>query len=1489
MPPSTGAAAGPGRQTVIEELDDLLRQLRGHRRDSGAVSPPGSQLGEEEEADDLSDASSWLRDWPAGRGLRVPRSPASQQQASECASTESAGDYAADEVYEVGDAVVFETDWKRGVRAGDTGFVSGMTEDGNVNVIVSRGGSSIYASAVPSVILRREEDLTSAEEDSDGGDCPDHSRDADPSPPPSPPHATAHIVRQLEEARARSAQLRSRCSGMRRALQAFDTVVTPSGRTGTLVCRVDADTPSYGRHSVLHGHWLVACTAGAVECCSDDELRRASAPGPGEDRREPETGNPGFRSGDRVRFRDSGWRWRSGVVRSVDSNGRPRIPFRPCDDVAFTFDEVRHADSDVSDASGAEEAPDDPAAMLRRAAQWRSAQPGGALPRRAEQSEHSGATPPSREPDGTPTREARHQSHLRRAAPPAPLRPQQPPQQAAPQRAPLQRPQPAAGLSRAALLDSLNQRFPEAPVETVTAVLCHHTCAGDLTLAATKLRELGFTDLAAEGVDARLPQRRGSGGGAAPLEDGDEAEEQAGSEHDPPASTAVALYNGRKLPRKRLGAVQPLGAVLPPSRAAAGDGLRVELIRRDLASPALSRAVSAVDGELGGVRLRAGCEVSDWLQGEGSAAWCVEVVLDRLLTCAVRDPFWELHCGALSIAGGPLATVAGGLCGAGLAKQLLETVFLGGPADALSAAVVALRAPKEEDPRSVREWARDVTPDELLLAFKRACLRAHPSCGGEGGSLSSLVATHMQLELVRAAASLSNSAADIPAGPSDAALVRELHEQGPTEAPSPRGPAAEVGMLRYLALLQSLRDSLEAHATKAKQRSAYTILGVSDTATDQEIRAAFRELAREHHPDRGGTKEGFRELRAAYEQILRERGSSGHAPAPPAKTEGAAEKPAAGGGKKPKKKPAAAGPPDGAGEPPAAPAEGGDGDGDSAAADPDSPRSDAASQAAEGSEHASQSAEPAAEAAAEGQGEGRGEGDPAAPGDSPRASAPQSPAASSAGEPSPPGSPTAPPAGGSPRQSTRRGSGAAAGGAASAAGAEGPSASAAGSSDLGEDGERRRIEEAMRAAELASECAQLVSRLRRAARAAPSRANLRQLALQALQLSLKTVSSLRTIGDNATAVARAVAPLAKWRPPPGTDAGEAAQLMSGQADLLQLTVRCQERSGEALRLAQEVPASLDGALAPLLALGSESSLLGEARMEMALERAARVVGDASSAALGAAMSAADVKMAADAFRKRLREWERRQERDTAEREERAQREEEIATAMREELRKREEAKRAAEEARKAAGIDSDDEDAKSDKGSDKGDEKASEAEEKDGDEASQRALQNRRMLRKLNGEVLRQQAAVKKLMIENAAAIPDVPVAEKTRLFTLVSELLDRRRRRAEVAFRPDAWARAVREAAELVGVASRHHQQQGAGASGVAVPSLPARLLRLAALVDLEGLCNLLESRLCAPLSQSATRSAQCENAEAAETRGAALRALREAAAGVRGLPLAP
>ena len=50
------------------------------------------------------------------------------------------------------------------------------------------------------------------------------------------------------------------------------------------------------------------------------------------------------------------------------------------------------------------------------------------------------------------------------------------------------------------------------------------------------------------------------------------------------------------------------------------------------------------------------------------------------------------------------------------------------------------------------------------------------------------------------------------------------------------------------------------------EKDYYRALGVPETATEQEIRRAYRKLAKQHHPDANpGSEDRFKEISAAYD------------------------------------------------------------------------------------------------------------------------------------------------------------------------------------------------------------------------------------------------------------------------------------------------------------------------------------------------------------------------------------------------------------------------------------------------------------------------------------------------------------------------------------------------------------------------------------------------------------------------------------------------
>ena len=79
--------------------------------------------------------------------------------------------------------------------------------------------------------------------------------------------------------------------------------------------------------------------------------------------------------------------------------------------------------------------------------------------------------------------------------------------------------------------------------------------------------------------------------------------------------------------------------------------------------------------------------------------------------------------------------------------------------------------------------------------------------------------------------------------------------------------------------------------THGFQLDPYSILGVARGASSQEVRDAYREKTKKHHPDRGGDEWAFRVVVRAYE-ILNHAPTQVHAAPPPTPRPGASAGPA---------------------------------------------------------------------------------------------------------------------------------------------------------------------------------------------------------------------------------------------------------------------------------------------------------------------------------------------------------------------------------------------------------------------------------------------------------------------------------------------------------------------------------------------------------------------------------------------------------------------
>jgi hypothetical protein len=264
-------------------------------------------------------------------------------------------------------------------------------------------------------------------------------------------------------------------------------------------------------------------------------------------------------------------------------------------------------------------------------------------------------------------------------------------------------------------------------------------------------------------------------------------------------------------------------------------------------------------------------EVRRWLIGDTSGPQCSQVVLDRALTVLSN---FKLASGCqLEVLGGPLGAIIGGYSDA---DWLHAEVFQKQPADAIreAFALLGFKARVEGD------WSNFVA-EEVSLAYRRLCLRGHPS---RGGSPRSYLKLQVAMELVRA---FAGEAGPLARGASDAegfalndqALARELKlttqeaEEEATKLPKEQLEEMNRALDEYILRQMCFKSEIVDEIARLHENSAYALLGVSSDATDAEIKRAYRLVARECHPDKGGDKEEFQELNAAFERIMEQRKS----------------------------------------------------------------------------------------------------------------------------------------------------------------------------------------------------------------------------------------------------------------------------------------------------------------------------------------------------------------------------------------------------------------------------------------------------------------------------------------------------------------------------------------------------------------------------------------------------------------------------------------
>lgn len=80
-------------------------------------------------------------------------------------------------------------------------------------------------------------------------------------------------------------------------------------------------------------------------------------------------------------------------------------------------------------------------------------------------------------------------------------------------------------------------------------------------------------------------------------------------------------------------------------------------------------------------------------------------------------------------------------------------------------------------------------------------------------------------------------------------------------------PAAPVRSTRPTSDFEEVKRRLEAWLRRLDEQDPWFVLGVHPGADLDEVRARYRELALEHHPDRGGDPVQMRRILHAWDQI----------------------------------------------------------------------------------------------------------------------------------------------------------------------------------------------------------------------------------------------------------------------------------------------------------------------------------------------------------------------------------------------------------------------------------------------------------------------------------------------------------------------------------------------------------------------------------------------------------------------------------------------
>ncbi|CAF5202205.1 unnamed protein product, partial [Rotaria magnacalcarata] len=80
----------------------------------------------------------------------------------------------------------------------------------------------------------------------------------------------------------------------------------------------------------------------------------------------------------------------------------------------------------------------------------------------------------------------------------------------------------------------------------------------------------------------------------------------------------------------------------------------------------------------------------------------------------------------------------------------------------------------------------------------------------------------------------------------------------------------KIGLVLAWVILLTLAYRVSLIETEHKEYDPFAMLGIDREATLPEIKRAYRDLSKKHHPDRGGDAEMFKEIAKAYKTLTDE-------------------------------------------------------------------------------------------------------------------------------------------------------------------------------------------------------------------------------------------------------------------------------------------------------------------------------------------------------------------------------------------------------------------------------------------------------------------------------------------------------------------------------------------------------------------------------------------------------------------------------------------